>query len=623
MSVCSGILFVFDVWFPAPAAGCHAAAASFSGSSPTVLSAAASFEALQCEGPASTQQSMCHPEDDLTDPKEVRFQVKGYTFSEPIHLIVSYELFRAPVLRVTPSAEPQEGKPVTLSCQTKLPLQRSAARLLFSFYKDGRTVRSRGPSPEFQIPTASETHSGSYWCEAATEDNQVWKQSPKLEIRVQGLPVEDFQAEEIQISSDWNLDQSPQVFAATGLQSCFQRIRKIDQEYEATLEKPILSLHPPWTTIFKGEKVTLRCDGYHPLLLELRPISTLWYLGHLLLPSYKKSIEVHTPGVYRCQTRGAPVSDPIHLSVSNDWLILQVPYAAVFEGEPLVMRCRGWYDKIVYKLHYYHDGQPVRYFHSSANYTVPQARASDSGRYQCSGTMRIPVESAPMFSAKVAVTVQELFQAPVLRVMGRVEARGAAFGGVVLRCETRLHPQKRDTPLQFAFYKYSRPVRRYDWDAEYTVPEPEVEELESYWCEAATASRSVRKRSPWLQLPGRGSPLDVASTTAPVLGNQPLSFRKPPVSRSVPSVPSVPNVTSAGPPFPAGGAPTAGPPACAPPTPLHQTAGALKPDVALLLREMQLLQGLLSRVVLELKETQAFPGHTVETSTSHSAIEND
>lgn len=83
-----------------------------------------------------------------------------------------------------------------------------------------------------------------------------------------------------------------------------------------------------------------------------------------------------------------------------------MPYATVFEGEPLVLRCRGWYDKVVYKLHYYRDGQAVRYFHSSANYTVPQARASDSGRYQCSGTMRIPVESAPMFSAKVAVTVQ-------------------------------------------------------------------------------------------------------------------------------------------------------------------------------------------------------------------------
>ncbi|XP_008562813.1 PREDICTED: Fc receptor-like B [Galeopterus variegatus] len=293
------------------------------------------------------------------------------------------------------------------------------------------------------------------------------------------------------------------------------------------------------------------------------------------------------------------------------------------------MRCRGWYDKVVYKLHYYHDGQAVRYFHSSANYTVLQARASDSGRYQCSGTMRIPVESVPMFSAKVAVTVQELFQAPVLRVMGPGETRGAGHRGVVLRCETRLHQQKSDTPLQFAFYKYSRPVRRFDWGAEYTVPEPEVEELESYWCEAATATRSVRKRSPWLQLPGRGSPLDLASTTAPAPqaaasapGNKPLSFRKPPVSRSVPSVTLVPNATSAGLQLPAGNAPTAGPPVCAAPTPLEQSAGALKPDVDLLLREMQLLKGLLSRVVLELKDPQALPEHrgTPETPTSHLAV---
>ncbi|XP_004706836.1 Fc receptor-like B [Echinops telfairi] len=397
--------------------------------------------------------------------------------------------------------------------------------------------------------------------------------------------------------------------------------------HAAPLEKPTLSLHPPWTTIFKGERVTLRCDGYHPLLLELRPISTLWYLGHLLLPSHKKSIEVQTPGVYRCQTRGAPVSDPIHLSVSNDWLILQVPYAAVFEGESLIMRCRGWYDKVVYKLHYYRDGQAVRYFHSSANYTVPQARTSDSGRYQCSGTMRIPVESAPMFSSKVAVTVQELFPAPVLRVTGRVEARGAAPGGVVVRCETRLHPHKPDTPLQFVFYKYSRVVRRFDWGAEYTVPEAEVEELESHWCEAATTSRSVRKRSPWLQLPGRGSPLDLAFTTAPVPqavalapSNKPLSFRKPLVARSVPSVSSISNTTASGLLFPIGSAPTAGPPACAPPTALEPSAAAaLQPSVDLLLREMRLLKGLLSRVVLEFKEPQALPG-TPETPTNHLAV---
>uniref|UniRef100_A0A8C0ZUM7 Ig-like domain-containing protein n=1 Tax=Castor canadensis TaxID=51338 RepID=A0A8C0ZUM7_CASCN len=234
----------------------------------------ASFETLQCEGPVSPGESRRHTDEDVTNPNEAGYQIKGYTFSEPFHLIVSYdwlilqgpsapifegdplvlrcrawqdwpltqvtfyrdgsalgppgpnrefsiavvhkadsghyhcsgifkspgpgspetaptvaitvqELFPAPVLKALPSAEPQTGGPLTLNCQTKLSSQRSAVHLLFFFYKDGRTVHSRGLSSEFQIPTASEEHSGSYWCEAATEDGQVWKQSPQLEIRVQ------------------------------------------------------------------------------------------------------------------------------------------------------------------------------------------------------------------------------------------------------------------------------------------------------------------------------------------------------------------------------------------------------------------------------------------------------
>ncbi|XP_077011850.1 Fc receptor-like A isoform X2 [Tamandua tetradactyla] len=255
-------------------AGCHAApAASFPGSPWDVPSEAPGFESLQCEG--VTAPESVSTQDTNDGPVEAGFEIKGYTFSEPFHLIVSYdwlilqgpakpvfegdplvlhcrawqdwpltqvtfyrdglalgppgpnrefsiavvqeadsgayhcsaifkspgpdsteitaavtitvqELFPTPVLRVTPSAEPQERSSVTLSCQTKLSLQRSATRLLFSFYKDGRTVRSRDLSSEFQIPTASEEHSGSYWCEAATDNNQVLKQSPQLEIRVQG-----------------------------------------------------------------------------------------------------------------------------------------------------------------------------------------------------------------------------------------------------------------------------------------------------------------------------------------------------------------------------------------------------------------------------------------------------
>lgn len=250
---------------------------------PTVLLAtqtcpAASSETLKCEGPVSTDQSSCHTdeEEDVTHSGDADFQVKGYKFSKPFHLIVSYdwlilqspataifegdplvlhcrawqdwpltqvifyregsalgppgpkrefsidvvqmsdsglyhcsgifrspgpggretaspvaitvqELFPAPVLKASPSNELQEGGSVTLSCQTKLSLQRSSSRLLFSFYKEGRSLRIDDISSELKIPKASEEHSGSYWCEAATEDRQVWKQSSRLEIRVQAL----------------------------------------------------------------------------------------------------------------------------------------------------------------------------------------------------------------------------------------------------------------------------------------------------------------------------------------------------------------------------------------------------------------------------------------------------
>jgi hypothetical protein len=53
-------------------------------------SLAASFETLQCEGPVSPGESRRHTDEDVTNPNEAGYQIKGYTFSEPFHLIVSY-----------------------------------------------------------------------------------------------------------------------------------------------------------------------------------------------------------------------------------------------------------------------------------------------------------------------------------------------------------------------------------------------------------------------------------------------------------------------------------------------------------------------------------------------------
>lgn len=90
------------------------------------------------------------------------------------------------MLRASPSAEPREGAALTLSCRTRLRRERPAGRLLFAFYRGGGALRGWGLSSELQVPAASAAHSGSYWCEATTEDSRVWKRSPELEVRVRG-----------------------------------------------------------------------------------------------------------------------------------------------------------------------------------------------------------------------------------------------------------------------------------------------------------------------------------------------------------------------------------------------------------------------------------------------------
>ena len=90
------------------------------------------------------------------------------------------------MLSAVPSPELREGSPLTLRCQTKLHPQKSASRLLFSFHRDTSTLQDWGPHPELYLPGAQERDSGLYWCRATLEGGVAQKQSPQLEVRVQG-----------------------------------------------------------------------------------------------------------------------------------------------------------------------------------------------------------------------------------------------------------------------------------------------------------------------------------------------------------------------------------------------------------------------------------------------------
>uniref|UniRef100_A0A8C7C1Y3 Fc receptor like A n=1 Tax=Neovison vison TaxID=452646 RepID=A0A8C7C1Y3_NEOVI len=129
--------------------------------SPTMLWAvqmllAAGFEMLQCEGPVRTQDSSCDSQEDFTAPGEVDFQVKGYTFSKPFHLIVSYDwlILQGPVSPIF------EGDPLILRCQAwqDWPLTQ------VTFYRDGSAMGPPGPKRELSIAVVREADSGHYHC---------------------------------------------------------------------------------------------------------------------------------------------------------------------------------------------------------------------------------------------------------------------------------------------------------------------------------------------------------------------------------------------------------------------------------------------------------------------------
>uniref|UniRef100_A0A8C9KDE5 Fc receptor like A n=1 Tax=Panthera tigris altaica TaxID=74533 RepID=A0A8C9KDE5_PANTA len=164
--------------------GCVCMAGAFH-FSPTMLWAgpmllAASFETLQCEGPVSTQDSSCDTEEDLTSPREVDFQFKGYTFSEPFHLIVSYDwlILQGPVSPIF------EGDPLILRCQAwqDWPLTQ------ITFYRDGSALGPPGPNKEFSIAVVQQTDSGHYHCSGIFRSPGPGRQetASSVAIKVQG-----------------------------------------------------------------------------------------------------------------------------------------------------------------------------------------------------------------------------------------------------------------------------------------------------------------------------------------------------------------------------------------------------------------------------------------------------
>uniref|UniRef100_A0A8C8ST21 Ig-like domain-containing protein n=1 Tax=Pelusios castaneus TaxID=367368 RepID=A0A8C8ST21_9SAUR len=278
----------------------------------------------------------------------------------------------------------------------------------------------------------------------------------------------------------------------------------------ATSQKSKLTLDPPWSTVFLSECVTLTCNGSPSPARD----STLWYHNDMIFTSQTNrfriaKVQMSDAGRYQCKAPGSVQSNPIQLTVSNEWLILQAPYYVIFEGDLLHLRCHGWHGAKVSEIRYYRDGREVTSFYGKSELFIEKAKTSDSGRYWCTGSMKIGLKRKER---------EELFSTPVLRAADPAEPTEG--NPVTLTCVTLLNPQKSDMQLQCIFYKDGWPMTTSGNSLDYRIPAAQLEDSGSYYCVMQTMTLSVRKRSRSLNIAVKRIPVSGVSLGVQPLGGQ-------------------------------------------------------------------------------------------------------
>ncbi|XP_036046442.1 high affinity immunoglobulin gamma Fc receptor I isoform X2 [Onychomys torridus] len=220
----------------------------------------------------------------------------------------------------------------------------------------------------------------------------------------------------------------------------------------ANVTKAVITLQPPWVSIFQKENVTLWCEGLH----LPGDSSTQWFINSTLIqistPRYSiTKATFKDSGDYRCRTGLSMPSDPVQLEI-----------------------------------------------HQNSEVTILKSTMSHNGIYHCSGMGR----SQRYTSAGMPVTVKELFAAPVLRATLSSPILEGSL--VTLSCETKLLLQRPGLQLFFSFYVGSKILEERNTSSEYHIPSAGREDSGLYWCEVATADGSILKHSPELELRIRG-----------------------------------------------------------------------------------------------------------------------
>ncbi|XP_048144476.1 Fc receptor-like protein 3 isoform X2 [Corvus hawaiiensis] len=269
-----------------------------------------------------------------------------------------------------------------------------------------------------------------------------------------------------------------------------------------------LLVEPPWTKPVLWDRVTLTCQG------SGTAAATTWYKdGQCWRLQGPDRFIVTESGTYQCDRPGTGLSPPV--SISNDWLVLQVPARALLEGDTVTLRCRGWQNKPVASVSFYREEKQLQRFRDGTELSLSPLRLQDSGRYRCRGWVD-SVLSRWKESAPVTVTVHELFPVPVLE--GPPEpTEGSPLN---LSCLSPPSPLRPRAPLLHLFYRDGRLVGGPQGSPQLLLPAVGVSHSGNYSCQVRSERGAVRKSSARLCVTVRRVPLSGVSVSAQAPGGQ-------------------------------------------------------------------------------------------------------
>ncbi|XP_077321249.1 high affinity immunoglobulin gamma Fc receptor I-like [Lithobates pipiens] len=265
--------------------------------------------------------------------------------------------------------------------------------------------------------------------------------------------------------------------------------------------KPEMTFTPNWGNILYYDDVTLTCDV--PSTVPEEPRTYHWYKDGRTIHRDEQTLQIKSSaerdsGDYQCRINTGDISDPVTLNVTIHYVILQRPPSAIYEGDPLTLRCHHVKEYSSFPPRFFKNNEEMKSQFPGSEFRIQKVDLNTAGLYKCSKQIGFPGRSGLFeHSDEFSLSVKELFSPPEIKV---TPSRVMEGDEMTVRCYTRRDPFRGGTELHFAFYRDGRTVRGYNVSDTYRVPSFQLEDSGKYTCEVRTASGTVRKMSDGLYI---------------------------------------------------------------------------------------------------------------------------